>query len=113
MTYKLHITQTAERDLMEAADYIEFSLKNPTAADHLLDAVEEAFISLIQFPKQRPIVTDSVLSLWEIRAVLVNNYIVFCTITGDTIHIVRFLYGRRDWMSILKNSSSSDLIDNN
>ena len=37
MSYKLHITKAAERDLIDAADYIEVTLKNPEAADHLLD----------------------------------------------------------------------------
>ena len=38
MSYSIHITATAERDILRAADYIEFTLKNPTAAEHLLDA---------------------------------------------------------------------------
>ncbi len=29
MNYHIHITQTAERDMISAADYIEFTLKNP------------------------------------------------------------------------------------
>ncbi len=36
MSYRLHITSTAERDLTQSADYIEFVLKNPSAADSLL-----------------------------------------------------------------------------
>ena len=35
MSYSIHITATAERDILRAADYIEFTLKNPTAAEHL------------------------------------------------------------------------------
>lgn len=41
MTYQIHITKTAERDLVGAADYIEFTLKTPSAADNLLDKAEE------------------------------------------------------------------------
>ena len=40
MNYRLHITKTAERDMDDAADYIEFSLMNPIAADHLFDLIE-------------------------------------------------------------------------
>ena len=29
MSYSIHITATAERDILRAADYIEFTLKNP------------------------------------------------------------------------------------
>lgn len=35
MSYQVHITSTAEHDIMRAADYIEFTLKNPNAADRL------------------------------------------------------------------------------
>ena len=38
--YHIHITTAAERDLKRAADYIEFSLKNPLAADNLVDEAE-------------------------------------------------------------------------
>ena len=37
MNYIIHITNTAQRDILNAADYIEFVLKNPKAADNLLD----------------------------------------------------------------------------
>ena len=36
MNYTIHITNTAQRDILNAADYIEFVLKNPKAADNLL-----------------------------------------------------------------------------
>ena len=42
MSYQLHITSTAEHDIMRAADYIEFTLKNPNAADNLLDETSVA-----------------------------------------------------------------------
>ena len=37
MNYTVNITAAAEHDMANAADYIEFALKNPSAADHLLD----------------------------------------------------------------------------
>ena len=39
MSYQVHITSTAEHDIMRAADYIEFTLKNPNAADNLLSLI--------------------------------------------------------------------------
>ena len=39
MSYQVHITSTAEHDIMRAADYIEFALKNPNAADIFSAAV--------------------------------------------------------------------------
>ena len=46
MSYSIHITATAERDILRAADYIKFTLKNPTAAEHLLDAATKQINSL-------------------------------------------------------------------
>lgn len=108
MNYRLHITKRAERDLVGAADYIEFTLKNPTAADELLDLAEERFNNLISFPKIHPVVDDPFLSSLNIRFVVIGNYLGFYTIVDDTIYIVRFLFGRRDWIAILKQGINFD-----
>ena len=65
MSYIIHITATAERDILRAADYIEFTLKNPTAADHLLDAATEQINSLADMPEKLRLVDDPVLASWE------------------------------------------------
>ena len=41
MSYQVHITSTAEHDIMRAADYVDFTLKNPDAAHNLLDATTQ------------------------------------------------------------------------
>ncbi len=102
MNYNLRITAVAERDLVNAADYIEFTLKNPTAADNLLDLVDERITELKKIPEVHPVVDDPVLSAWGIRYLVINNYLAFYTLRDDTIFVVRFLYGKRDWISILK-----------
>lgn len=104
MSYQIHITQTAEHDISESADYIEFVLKNPDAADHLLDLVADRIGSLAENPRIFPIVDDAVLRSWGIRFVVIKNYNTFYTVDEESnrIYIVRFLYGKRDWISILK-----------
>ena len=52
MSHQVHITSTAEHDIMRAADYIEFTLKNPDAADNLLDAATEQIGSLADLPQK-------------------------------------------------------------
>ena len=76
MSYQFYITSTAEHDIMRAADCIEFTLKNPDAVDNLLDAATER----------------------------INNYLVFYTIDEEkqTVIIVRFLYQKSNWTSILR-----------
>ena len=83
MSYIIHITATAERDIIRAADYIEFNLKNPTAADHLLDVATKQINSLADMPQKFRLVDDPVLASWEIRYVIVNNYLAFSTIDEE------------------------------
>lgn len=80
MSYQVHITSTAEHDIMRAADYIEFTLK----------------------------VDDPVLASWGIRFVIINNYLAFYTIDEEkqTVIIVRFLYQKSNWTSILRQGFS-------
>ena len=106
MTWHIHITKTAEKDLISAVSYIEFVLKNPSAADNLLDIADKKISELSSFPEAHAIADDPVLSAWGIRFIVINNYLAFYTILGDTVYIVRFLYGKRDWLSILKQGFS-------
>lgn len=103
-TYQVHITRTAERDLINASDHIEFVLKNPQAAEDLLDEAESKINALSTFPEKFALVDDAVLSSWGIRFTIVKNYLAFYLINEQTaiVHVVRFLYGKSDWVSILK-----------
>ena len=106
MTYQIHITKAAERDIARAVDYIEYTLKNPRAADALLDGLEAAAGSLAQMPERYALIGDKVLAAWGIRCLRVKKYLAFYTVNRDTrtVHIVRFLYGRSDWVSLLRGS---------
>ena len=108
MSYDIHITRAAERDLNSAADYIEFVLLNPQAADDLLDEAESQIGELSSFPEKFAVVDDPVLKSWGIRFTLVKNYMAFYTVSEEEkrIYIVRFLYGKRDWVTILKQGFS-------
>lgn len=83
MSYSIHITATAERDILRAADYIKFTLKNPTAAEHLLDAATKQINSLSDMPEKYYLVDDPVLASWEIRFIIINNYLAFYTIDKE------------------------------
>lgn len=109
-TYQVHITRRAERDLARAQDYIEFSLKNPQAADDLLDEAERELSSLKQMPEHFAIVDDSLLASWGIHFVQIKKYLAFYVIAEETrtVHIVRFLYGKSDWRSILRQGLSAE-----
>lgn len=108
MKYDIHITYAAEKDLNSVADYIEFVLLDPMAADDLLEEAENKISDLSIFPKKFALVDDPVLKTWGIRFLLVKNYIAFYVISEEnhTVYIVRFLYGKRDWITILKQGFS-------
>jgi plasmid stabilization system protein ParE len=108
MNYNIHITAAAERDLLRAADHIEFVLKNPKAADDLLDEAEKQINSLSDFPKKCRLVDDPVLASWGIRFVIVNGYLAFYVISEEehAVIVVRFLFQKSNWNAILRQGFS-------
>ena len=108
MRYQVHITDAARNDLSEAADYIEYVLKNPQAADDLLNEAEERISSLSQHAELYAPVDDPVLKIWGIRFIQVGNYLAFYTVLEEPGRavIIRFLYGKRDWIGILRQGYS-------
>ena len=109
MTYDICITRAAEKDLRSTADYIEYVLLNPQAADALLDDVEAAIGELSSFPEKHALVDDAVLKSWGIRFVTVGNYIAFYTVSEaeHKVYVIRFLYGKRNWVNVLKQGFPS------
>jgi plasmid stabilization system protein ParE len=108
MNYNIHITAAAERDLVRATEYIEFILKNPKASDDLLNETERQINSLSDFPEKFQLVDDPVLASWGIRFVIVNGYLAFYTISEEKklVTIVRFLFQKSNWSSILRQGFS-------
>ena len=77
MSWQLYITQTAEQDINNAVDYIDFVLKNPQAADALLDETERQLTGLLTFPEKFPLVNDPVLASKGVRFTLIKNHLAF------------------------------------
>lgn len=102
MNYHLHITSVAQRDISQAADYIEFVLKNPKAADDLLEETDQKINALLPFSQEHPIVEDKLLAAWGIRFTQIKNYLAFYVIEENQVTVIRFLYAKSDWISILK-----------
>lgn len=105
MSYQIKITSTAEHDLARAADYIEFILKNPDAADDLLNLATEQIEQLADFPQKFCVIDDPILSEWGMRFAVVNNYLAFYVIDEkkQVVTVVRFLYKKSNWAAILQS----------
>ena len=102
MNYHLHITSVAQRDISQAADYIEFVLKNPKAADDLLEETDQKINALLPFSQEHPIVEDKLLAAWGIRFTQIKNYLAFYVVEENQVTVIRFRYAKSDWISILK-----------
>lgn len=104
---KLHvnITDRAAKDIQEVVDYIEFRLLNKQAADNLLLKAQTEISALSTTAYSHRLVDDPILNVVGIRYVMVNNYMAFYIIDERTndVNVIRFLYGKRNWMNILKN----------
>ena len=93
--YQTEFTAAAEADLDDALQYVRNVLKAPEAADRLLDIVEQSAAS-------KP-VRDEHLATQGVRYVVLGNYLAFFVINEQhqTVTILRFLHGRRDWTTLL------------
>ncbi len=106
MRYQLQITAAAEQDLLHVADYIDHILKNPQASDRLYDDLETEIGSLERMPQRYAVVDDPFLASHGIRALQVRNYMAFyrVSIENQTVTVLRILYAKSDWQTILKQS---------
>ena len=103
MNYSINITDLAEEDILATAQYISNVLKNPIAANNLLDEIERHEKILEETPNIYPFVQDEYLSEKGLKYARIKNYLIFYTVDEDnkTVNVIRFLYGRRDWKNIL------------
>ena len=88
-SYKVKIYPTAQQDLLEIIDYL--NTLSPEAALRYYDLLTEQIASLSQMPERCPKPKDLALAAKGYRYLMVENYLVFYTISGDTVQIHRIL----------------------
>lgn len=94
--YKLSILPLFEDDLNEIVDYISIRLKNPIAAQNLVDDVERAIqerLTCAEAFQPYPSVRDRE---YPYYCIPVKNFSIFYVVIGDTMEVRRILYSRRD-----------------
>jgi len=98
------ITDSAEEDILSTVTYISSALKNPIAANNLLDEIERYEKVLADTPNIYPFVNDEYLAERGLKYVSIKNYLLFYTIdeSNKIVNVARFLYKRRDWQNIFK-----------
>lgn len=97
--YKIKIYPTAKQDLIDIIDYL--NTLSPEAALRYYDLLTEQIASLSHMPERCPRPKDLALAARGYRCLVVEKYLVFYVVDGDTVQIRRILYGRRDYTALL------------
>jgi len=113
--YNIKVSKLYDADVDSCYDYINDTLENPIAAENLIKNIIEALLKISENPKIRPLVRDEFLASLGYRLINVKNYMIFYIIDepNNYLKIVRFLYGKRDWMNILKENTVEELFEEN
>jgi addiction module RelE/StbE family toxin len=102
--FTVNYTTPAEEDLISILEYISSILKSPSAAENLLNEIEEQTKILEENPFIFPLAKDEYINKLGIRHIAVKNYFLFYTIEEDKeiVSIIRIMYARRDWINLLR-----------
>ena len=49
---------------------------------------------------------DKLLAAWGVRFIQIKNYFAFYVVEENQVTVIRFLYAKSDWVSILKTGFS-------
>ncbi len=95
--YELRILPLFEEDLNEIVDYITYRLRNPIAAENLVDAVEAAIYERLPYAESFEQYHSTRERQYPYYRIHVKNFIVFYVVIGNVMEVRRILYGRRNW----------------
>lgn len=103
MIYKLVVSKPAEKDLADILQYISKDLSAPKAASDFLDEVLKCYDNVSANPLMYALCDNDRLKNKKYRKAIIKNYIMFYRVdeTSDTVYIMRFIYGRRDYINLL------------
>ena len=99
--YNIEYSKEAREDLIEIKLYIKYNLQEPETAQKLISKIRFEIDKLKTNPQMFAIIDDDFIKKFEIRKLIVDNYIVFYRIQNNNIQIARIMYGRRNWINLL------------
>jgi len=97
--YKVKIYPAAQMDLNNIVSYL--NTLSPQAAIRYYDLLVEKIGSLVEIPERCPFVRDIALKAKGYRYLIVENYLVFFVVKGDTVQIRRILYNKSQYKGLL------------
>ena len=98
-SYKVKIYPTAKHDLLDIVNYL--NTLSHDAALRYYDLLTKEIATLSHMPERCPRLKDLALAAKGYRYLIVEKYLVFYVIVGDTVQIRRIIYGRRNYGSLL------------
>ncbi len=99
--YNIEYSMEAKQDLIDIKQYIKYNLQEPNTAQKLITKIKLEIDSLKDNPEIYSVIDDDITKRFKIRKLVVDNYIVFYRINNENIQIVRVMYGRRNWITLL------------
>lgn len=94
--HKVVYLPLAESDLLDALNYVAYTLDAPKAARDLLTEFDKTVNRIAEFPYACELYRTDRPMKDEIRKVTVKNYVLYYAVFQDHVEIRRFLHGRRD-----------------
>lgn len=106
---KIRLSSRAKKDLNEIRAYITNELHNSQAAQATVSRITKRIRSLTQLPEIGAPLSSIIDFKTDLRFLVCGNYMVFYQYENNLVHVVRILYGRRNFTQILFGESESDL----
>ena len=108
--FELKFSEKVNNDIVSILKYIREVLEAPKAAESHYNELILTYEKLKNNPYRRPLVQNRFLALKGIRSINVKNYILFYKIDENEKNVLlyRFLYCRRDWISILSKNQEKE-----
>ena len=93
-TYKLRYLPVFAQDLAQTVNYITNVLKNPEAAEKLVNDVETAILERLNNPLAFEPYPSVKKRKYPYYRIYIRNYVVYYVV-GEVMEVRRFLYGAR------------------
>ena len=102
---KINFTPEALEDMKEIKAYITDELCSEQAAINIIEKIIKRIRQLADFPGSGAPLSSIINLEVPYRFLVCGNYTTFYKVESDEVHIVRVLYGRRNFMQILFGKS--------
>lgn len=97
----LEFAPEALSDIQRTRHYISKKLKNPTAAQRIVNMIFRECERLKVFPDSGVALVSKVNCGSDFRYIVCEKWLAFYRVKGSTVKIVRVLDGRTDYLQIL------------